>query len=80
MKLAPPATHGVVNRDGIYTLAAVADRLGVGEAWLRTARGKGLPVRRIGRRAFVLGSELHEFLKGLEAHHGPDDHEVHDVA
>lgn len=62
VRLAPPAPLGVIAADCVYTLAAVKDRLDVGDAWLRQAQAKGLPVRRCGGRGFIVGSELIEFL------------------
>ena len=63
MRLALPASQGVVSTEAIYSLEALRDRLSVGEAWLRTARAAGLRVRYHGKRAFVLGSDLEEFLR-----------------
>lgn len=66
MRLAPPASLGVVSTQAIYTLDALKDRLGISDAWLRTARRRGLPVRYAGKRGFVAGSD---FAKYLEAQH-----------
>jgi len=44
--------------DCIYTLEDVRAILGLGAAALRSARRKGLIVRRVGRRSFVLGRDL----------------------
>jgi len=56
------APGGVISADHAYSLEQVRDRLGLGTAALRTARRKGLIVRRIGRRSFVLGRDLLDFL------------------
>ena len=64
MRLAPPATLGVVSVTAIYSLEAIKDRLDITDAWLRTARRRGLRVRYAGNRGFVAGSE---FLRYLEA-------------
>jgi hypothetical protein len=53
-----------IRADVAYDLAQVK-KLGLGTAALRTARRRGLVVRRIGRRSFVLGRDL---LAYLEAH------------
>jgi hypothetical protein len=50
-----------IRADAAYDLATVK-KLGLGTAALRTARRKGLIVRRIGRRSFVLGRDLLEYL------------------
>jgi hypothetical protein len=69
MKLAPPATQGVVSTTAVYSLDALKDRLGISDAWLRTARRRGLPVRYAGKRGFVAGSD---FAKYLEQQERPD--------
>lgn len=56
----PPG--GVISVDHAYSLEQVRDRLGLGTAALRTARRKGLIVRRIGRRSFVMGRDLLQYL------------------
>ncbi len=56
------APGGVISADAAYSLEQVKFRLGLGTAALRTARRKGLVVRRIGRRSFVMGRDLLEFL------------------
>ena len=55
-----PATQepGVILADAAYSLAQVKERIGLGTAAIRTARRKGLIVRRIGRRTFVMGRDL----------------------
>lgn len=58
----PPAA-GVVRADAAYDLAEVRRRLGLGPAALRSARRRGLAVRRIGRKSFVLGSDLLDYLR-----------------
>ncbi len=63
MKLAPPATRGVVSTQAVYSLEALKDRLEVGDSWLRAARRRGLPVRYAGRKDFVLGSDFAAYLE-----------------
>jgi hypothetical protein len=71
MRLAPPATLGVVSTMAIYSLDALKDRLGISDAWLRTARRRGLPVRYAGNRGFVLGSDLAKYLEA-QTEEAPD--------
>ncbi len=63
MRLALPADAGVVSTQAIYSLEALMDRLDVGEQWLRSARREGLRVRYHGKRAFVVGVDLEQFLR-----------------
>lgn len=49
---------GLVSSDCLYTLDEIRDRLGLGQAAMRQARRAGLPVRKIGRRRYVLGRDL----------------------
>ncbi len=57
-----PAPGGVISADHTHSLEQVKFRLGLGTATLRTARRKGLIVRRIGRRSFVMGRDLLQYL------------------
>jgi len=56
----PPG--GVISADHAYSLEQVKSRLGLGTAAIRTARRKGLIVRKIGRRSFVMGRDLLQYL------------------
>lgn len=58
-----PAPGGVISANAAYSLNQVQARLGLGTAALRTARRKGLIVRRIGRRSFVMGRDLLDFIE-----------------
>jgi hypothetical protein len=58
-----PADAGVVSTQAIYSLEALMERLDVGEQWLRSARREGLRVRYHGKRAFVVGADLEQFLR-----------------
>jgi hypothetical protein len=49
---------GEIYADAIYTLDEINARLGLGKSALRTARREGLVVKRIGRRGYVLGSDV----------------------
>lgn len=60
-KLATPA--GAITGDSLYTLAELKLRLGLGVHAMRTARRHGLRVRRIGRRGYVLGRDLIEYVE-----------------
>ena len=52
---------GRVSADEVLTLEAIREQLGLGQAAMREARKKGLIVRRIGRRGYVLGADLDLF-------------------
>lgn len=60
-----PATQepGVILADACYSLDQVKSRLGLGTAALRTARRNGLIVRRFGRKSFVLGTDLLDYIR-----------------
>jgi hypothetical protein len=49
---------GYIEGDHLYTLEEIKNRLRLGKAALRTARRRGLLVRRIGRRGYVLGKDV----------------------
>lgn len=49
--------------DSIFTLQDVRQFLGLGVSALRMARRNGLIVRRVGRRSFVLGDELVDYIR-----------------
>lgn len=53
---------GHVSADSLYTLAEIQKRLKLGDHALRQARRRGLKVRRIGRRAYLLGRDIIEFI------------------
>jgi hypothetical protein len=57
------ASAGRIAADELYTLAEIKLRLGLGAAALRTARRRGLKVRKIGRRGFVLGKDVIAFIE-----------------
>jgi hypothetical protein len=52
---------GEVLAAAIYTLDEINARLGLGKKAIRRARQQGLIVKRIGRRAYVRGSDLIEW-------------------
>jgi len=56
---------GQVLADAIYTLDYIRDNLGLGAAAMREARKSGLRVRYVGRRGFVLGSDLIAFVRDV---------------
>jgi hypothetical protein len=56
---------GQISADSLYTLAEVKQRLKLGNYALRQARRAGLQVRRIGRRAYVLGRDLIQFVESV---------------
>jgi hypothetical protein len=57
-----PESPGLVSADSLYTLAEIQERLKLGQHAMRQARRAGLRVRRIGRRAFVLGRDVMAFI------------------
>ena len=57
------APGGVIKADEAYSLAYVKQWLSLGTAALRTARRRGLKVRRVGRKSFVLGKDLMIYLE-----------------
>jgi hypothetical protein len=58
-----PEAPGLVTADSLYTLAEIQERLKLGQHAMRQARRAGLPVRRIGRRAFVLGRDVMAYVE-----------------
>lgn len=58
-----PDAPGLVAGDTLYTLAEIQDRLKLGQHAMRQARRAGLRVRRIGRRGYVLGRDVLEFIE-----------------
>lgn len=66
-RLDPP---GHIAADTLYTLAEIQSRLRLGQHAMRQARRAGLRVRRIGRRAYVLGRDVLTF---AERQGGGDD-------
>ncbi|MFZ1933322.1 MAG: hypothetical protein WCB27_01345 [Thermoguttaceae bacterium] len=59
-----PDVAGEIHADGMYTLAEIRARLGLGTYALRQARRRGLSVRKIGRRSYVLGKDILAFAAG----------------
>ena len=58
-----PDAPGLVTADTLYTLAEVEERLKLGPHAMRQARRAGLRVRRIGRRGYVLGRDILQFVE-----------------
>lgn len=54
---------GVIRADCAYSLEQVKARLGLGTAAIRTARRKGLTVRRVGRKSFILGADILAYIQ-----------------
>ena len=59
-------TGGVINSGELYTIVQLKVRLGLTDSALRKLRRRGLPVIRTGKRAFVSGRKVIEFLEGIE--------------
>ncbi len=53
---------GAIRSDEVYSLSEVKKRLGLGTHALRMARIKGLEMRKVGRRKFILGADLIAFI------------------
>ncbi len=64
---------GVIDGTAIYTLGEFQDRLKLGQHAMRQARRAGLPVRRVGRRGYILGSDALEFFRRVGV---PDSQEA----
>jgi hypothetical protein len=54
---------GFIEGNHLYTLEEIKTRLRLGKAAMRTARRRGLLVRRIGRRGYVLGKDLIQYVE-----------------
>jgi len=52
----------VIVADAVYRLDEIQNRLKLGQHALRQARRAGLRIRRIGRRGYVLGRDVMEFM------------------
>jgi len=59
---ASPDSPGVIVADAVYRLDEIQNRLKLGQHALRQARRAGLRIRRIGRRGYVLGRDVMEFM------------------
>ena len=62
----PTGKPGEIRADAIYTLHELQQRTGLGQAALRTARRRGLKIKRIGRRGYVLGRDLIAYLESAD--------------
>jgi hypothetical protein len=58
-----PEQPGLVTSDCLYTLDEIQERLKLGQHAMRQARRAGLRVRRIGRRGYVLGRDVLQFVE-----------------
>ena len=65
-----PGVTGAIADNELYTLAEIQERLKLGQHALRQARRAGLPVRRIGRRGYVLGSDVLAFVESTTRQRG----------
>jgi hypothetical protein len=62
-KATPDADLGSIRADECYPLPDFKRRLGLNDDAMRKAKRAGLPVRRIGRRKFILGEEALAYLR-----------------
>lgn len=58
-----PHTPGEVHPTVLYRADELKARMGWSDAALRSARRHGLTVRRLGKRAYVLGEDVISFMK-----------------
>ena len=65
-------TDGVINQADLYTVQTFKLRLGLTESAWRALRDRGLPVIRIGKRAYVSGRDAVAFLKACHVHQSED--------
>lgn len=61
---------GAVTRDEVLSLAEFSKRTGMGPAAIRNASRRGLIVRRVGKRSFILGRDFLDYV----AEHGRPVH------
>lgn len=54
---------GEIRSDAVYTLDAIKRTLGLGGWALRQAQRDGLAVRKVGRRKFVTGKSVIDYLE-----------------
>ena len=54
---------GYIAQDELYTIQEIDRRLGLGVAALRAARRKGLVIHKIGRRSYVFGQDLINYVQ-----------------
>ncbi|MBA2117072.1 helix-turn-helix domain-containing protein [Bremerella alba] len=54
---------GVISRQELYTTRQLKARLGISDASIREMKREGLPVIRLGKRAFISGNQIIEFLE-----------------
>lgn len=63
----PPPQHqppGEILLNAIYRADELKSRMGWSDSAFRAAKHRGLKVRRDGKRVYVLGNEVIEYLKG----------------
>lgn len=60
----PRYIPGAIVPDALYTLGEASARLEWGEEEIRAARRRGLKIHRSGKRNYVLGSDLLQFITG----------------
>ncbi len=53
---------GTIDGNAAYTIVEARARMGWGVAALRKARERGLLIRRIGKRSFILGTDILSFI------------------
>jgi hypothetical protein len=64
----PPYVPGAIVSDALYRLDEAAARLGWGGHALRAARRRGLKIHRCGKRGYVAGRDLLDFITKGDPH------------
>ena len=60
-------TPGEVNPSALYRADELKARMGWSDSALRSARRRGLKVRRDGKRAYILGEDVISYMKNKPA-------------
>jgi len=58
-----PHTPGEVHHSALYRVDELKARMGWSDSALRSARRRGLKVRRDGKRAYILGEDVISYMK-----------------
>jgi hypothetical protein len=59
-------TLGEIRGDSVYPLEVFRQRTGLDTWAMRQARRAGLKVRRVGRRAFIIGADFLRYLESID--------------
>ena len=75
-KKASTNINGVINKTDLYTVNAFRLRLNLTDSAWRALRDRGLPVIRVGKRAFVSGRDAVAFLQDCTNDNQSEDHQT----